>query len=183
MSTEPVGDSRLRQIQNEINTDPLVRGYAGMTDAAIATDMSDATLRTITFAIPMSDIETAIRTGGKWIPWNERGEEQSVVIAPDDSKVTGTHTHTVEFTGANIREFMQAFSSSLSQTSQNLNDAYWDGILTQAVADGDLGAAVKVSLQDLCRDIVSRGQEQGWGTDDPGPSVSEADVTAAKGLT
>ncbi len=123
----------LTSLNVELTTDPVAMGYAGHT-AGVATDpyadhrlIHDSSLRATgtTQCIPIMDTENLVREAGKWVQWNDKANERD--------PTTGAISNHAMY------EIMSVFTTRISEI--NWRDAYWSGLLDQAVADGDLGAA------------------------------------------
>ena len=152
--------SRWDDIKTELDTDPLGRGYAGMTDAQAAADMNTA-YRPTTVAIPVSEFENAARESGKFVDLTDRSELKE----PDGS-----------------RTFPSAYSlmSSLIGRTTEMDFAevgsYWYNVLEDCVAEGSLGTGAATAIRALCDEIITRGVELGVG------DVTAGDIEYARSL-
>ena len=147
-------------LADELNADPLGRGYSGMTDAQAADDVNTE-YRNTTVAIPVSEFENAARESGKFVDLTDRSELKE----PDGS-----------------RTFPSAYSlmSSLVGRTTEMDFAevgsYWYNVLEDCVAEGSLGTGAATQIRALCDEIISRGTELQIGI------VSEGDVQYARSL-
>ena len=152
--------SKWTDIKAELDTDPLGRGYAGMTDAQAAADMNTA-YRNTTVAITVSEFENAARESGKFVQLIDRSELKE----PDGSRTF---------------ESAYALMSSLVGRTTEMDFAevgsYWYNVLEDCVAEGSLGTGAATAIRALCDEIITRGVELGVGT------VEEGDVNYARSL-
>ncbi len=147
-------------LKSEIAGDPLGRGYSGMSDAEIATDLNTAYRPDGTKAISVAETELAIREAGKWVAWQNRANARN--------STTG------DIENAAMYEIMSVFDSRLVEI--NWRDSYWSVLLDQAVTDGDLGAAAAEGFKAQSDATQSRAQELQLGF------VDAAGVARAKAL-
>lgn len=154
-----LNQSQLQVWRTELDTDPLGRGYAGMTDEQAA-ESGNALDIASTQIIPTSEWELAIRKGGKWTPWRERAALQTVPDVYDNPA---------------MQEIMSAMISATTEVDLR-GDPYWSGLLDTAVADGELGAQAAELMKQLCDITISRATELGL------PTITTADTTAARAL-
>ncbi len=147
-------------IKTELDTDPLGRGYASMTDDEAAIDLNTE-YRATTVAISVSEFENAARQSGKFVQLIDRSELKE----PDGS-----------------RTFESAYSlmSSLVGRTTEMDfaevDSYWYNVLEDCVAEGSLGTGAAAAIRALCDEMISRGTEIGAG------EVAAGDVSYARSL-
>ena len=150
--------SRYTDLNTELVTDPLGRGYAGMTDAQAAADINTLYRPA---EVPVSGLEADIRLAGKWTGYREKADLQTVAGTYDNQS---------------MREFMDMFYSSINQGSTRTSEGYISDLVDAMVAEGSMGAAVGASLKAYDNDQQSRGSEIGVG------NVTEGDIAYARTL-
>ena len=155
--------SRFQTLADELNNDPLGRGYAGMTDAQAAADINTE-YRDVNYPVSLAALELATRESLKWAEYQERAQ------AKDNDGVT--------FLNPNMSEFMDLFftTSSLGGGQIDLQADYMNGLIDRMVAEGSLGPAAADALRNYGVQTVSRGTELEIGT------VTEGDVNYARTL-
>ena len=147
-------------LASEITVDPLGRGYAGMTDEQVATDINTAN-RSVNYPIQLDELNLAIRTNGQWTPYRELSEDQSV---------PGTYTN------QSMREFMDLFGSLTADTPYDMQSAYMTGLRADMVTEGSMSVGVSNAINDIGVQTVSRAVELELG------SVQTGDVAFARTL-
>jgi hypothetical protein len=145
--------------RNELDTDPLARGYAGMTDQQ-ATESGNTADRPATQAIPVSEWESAIRHAGKWTQFKERSDLQTTPGIYDNPEMF---------------EIMSTFNARTDAVDLR-GDSYWSDLLDAAVAAGDLGAGAAEQMKALCDTMISRATELGL------PVITTQDTIDARAL-
>ncbi len=162
--------SKWTDIKTELDTDPLGRGYAGMTDEQAAQDM-DAGREDPTQAyrmqnqrVVLAELELAIRESLKWANYREKQQ----------SREADGNTYIFP----NMAEFMDIFFSTSAATAGDvdLQGAYFSGLINRMEAEGSMGPQAADLLRDFGEVPVSRGTEIGAG------AISEGDVEYARGL-
>ncbi len=147
-----------QDLNTELTTDPLSRGYSGMTDAQAADDLNTVYRPA---EVPVPGLEADIRRFGLWTRYREKAE------AKDQD---GAYLNSA------MREFMDLFYSSLNQASTRTSDSYMNDLIDRMVAEGSMGAAAGEQLKAYDNNRQSRGSEIGFG------NVTDADVTVARAL-
>ena len=130
-------------LSDELANDPLVRGYAGMTDVQ-ATDDLNTEYRDVNYPILLDAVNYAIRENGRWTDFSERAELQTVVGTYDNQS---------------MKEFMDMFSGFTSLPEVDMQAAYMDGLIDAMVAEGSMGGAVATALKAFGVRTVSRAVE------------------------
>ena len=159
--------SRYQTLADELNNDPLGRGYAGMTDEQAAVDINTE-YRDVNYEVNIAALEVAVRESLKWSEYRERAE------AKDTDNVT--------LLNPNMAEFMDLFFTTSSiggaaGTGQiDLQGPYMSGLLDRMVAEGSMGPAVADAIKNFGVRTVSRGTELGIGT------VTTGDVNYSRTL-
>ena len=154
--------SRFQILADELNNDPLGRGYAGLTDAMAAADVNSV-YRTVHYPVTLAELELEIRTSLKWTQYQERANQQNV---------PGTYDF------ASMKEFMDLFFTTTSAQGGQVDtqDPYMSGLIDRMEAEGSMGAVAAQALREYGDFLVSRGVELEIGT------VTEGDVTYARSL-
>ena len=154
--------SRFNTLADELNNDPLGRGYAGMTDAQAAADINSV-YRDVNYPVSPADLELAIRESLKWTQYRERSELQTT---------PGTYDN------PNMREFMDVFFTTTSAQGGtiDLQSPYMAGLIDRMEAEGSMGAVAAQELREYGIQTVSRGTELEIGT------VTEGDVSYSRTL-
>lgn len=115
--------------------------------------------RNLPGARPITEAEQAMRAGGKWTQYCERGEAKN----PD-----GT------FSNPAMQELMSAFTARTNEV--NFMDAYWLDVLQRCVTEGSMGSGAAAQLQAWSDNIQSDAQRNLLGR----PTVG--DITYARSL-
>ena len=130
-------------LSDELANDPLVRGYAGMTDVQ-ATDDLNTEYRDVNYPILLDAVNYAIRENGRWTDFSERSELQTVVGTYDNQS---------------MKEFMDMFTGFTSLPEVDMQGAYMDALIDAMVAEGSMGGAVATALKAFGVRTVSRAVE------------------------
>ena len=130
-------------LSDELANDPLVRGYAGMTDVQ-ATDDLNTEYRDVNYPILLDAVNYAIRENGRWTDFSERAELQTVVGTYDNQS---------------MKEFMDMFTGFTSLPEIDMQGAYMDALIDAMVAEGSMGGAVATALKAFGVRTVSRAVE------------------------
>ena len=159
--------SRWDILADELNTDPLGRGYAGMNDAQAAADINTE-YRQVNYPVSVAGLELAIRESLKWTQYQERAELQTVA---------GTYDNPA------MKEFMDIFFTTSLATGGagsagqiDMQSPYMSGLINRMEAEGSMGAVAAQELREYGIQTVSRGTELEIGT------VTEGDVQYARTL-
>lgn len=142
--------ANLVALKSELDTDPLTRGYSGMSDQEAADDLNAAYRLEGSKPILIHETELAIRQAGKWVPWTNRAKERNAT--------------TDQIENPAMFEIMSVFDSRLREI--DWRDGYWSGLLDQAVADGDLGAAAAEAFKQQSDKYCTRAEELQLGAVD-----------------
>ena len=158
------------ELRVEIDTDPLGRGYAAMTDTQIASRVLVSGINTVNIessqAIPIDEFENAIRFAGKLEVFQSRARPlKPIDMGPP---VVEEHYNPAMF------ELMSAFEGRL--TDVNLRDAYWTLLIDTAVAEGALGSGAAEQIKALSDVFISRATQLEF------PTVTTDDVSNARAL-
>jgi hypothetical protein len=145
-------------LNTELISDPLTRGYAGMTDEEAATDLNTE-YRDVNYPILLDAVNYAIRENGKWTEFRELAELQ---------QISGTYNN------QSMREFMDMFTGFTSLPSVDMQAAYMDGLIDDMVTEGSMGPGVAAALKAFGIKTVSRAVEIDLGF------VSVGDVEHAR---
>ena len=152
--------SRFTILADELNNDPLGRGYAGMNDAAAAADINSV-YRDVNYPVDVDQLNLAIRESLKWTQYRERADLQTV---------EGTYDNQA------MREFMDIFLTVSTATPIDLQSAYMTYVINAMESEGSMGPAAAQELREYGIQTVSRGTELEIGT------VTEGDVQYARTL-
>ena len=147
-------------LANELNTDPLARGYAGMTDQQAADDINTE-YRTVNYPVFTDGLNAAIRESLKWTTYRERSEIQTVANVYDFPA---------------MREFMDLFFSTSETQPLDLQNPYFTWLIDSMESEGSMGTGAANAIRAFGERDVSRGTELGIGT------VAEGDVQYARTL-
>ena len=174
--------TQLRELTYELQTDPLARGYSGMSDAAITANLNDDTTqgvaRPFTFPVAVIEIEEALRGANKYHQLAERALERTRTTEVVSVGPPLVEKFTYEISADAVWLFMDLFLASKYQ-AVNLAEGYWAGLIDQMVADGDIGQGLGDGLKSLSQGLMSRAAEDD-ATKSSWPPATEADVAAAK---
>ena len=134
---------RIEKIRSEITTDPLARGYAGMTDAQVATDMN-----------------LVYRTNKAGVVDGYRVRER-INVADFDAQLAPSNK-------TQNRELVSAFfSGQVNLQDDCLKQAFWTifpaGTVSRKNWTGETGADGRWLGDDITKIKVSRGEELGVG--------------------
>jgi len=132
----------------ELTTDPLTRGYSGMSDEAATADLNTE-YRDVNYPILLDEVNYAIRENGKWTSYREKADLQTVAGTYDNQS---------------MREFMDMFGSFTSLPNVDMQGTYMDGLIDDMVTEGSMGSGVAASLKAFGEKTVSRAVELGLGT-------------------
>ena len=144
----------------ELTTDPLARGYSGMSDEAASADINTE-YRDVNYPILLDAVNYAIRENGKWTQYREEAELQTVAGTYDNQS---------------MREFMDMFTGFTSLPEVDMQATYMDGLIDDMVTEGSMGAGVAAALKAFGVQTVSRAVELELG------NVRTGDVTFARSL-
>ena len=132
----------------ELRDDPLGRGYAAMDDHQAADDLNTS-YRDWSVPIEVSELEFAMRSGGKWDDFQKRASDRT--------------------TNPNMAELMDTFTTRIPEAdlrgAQNKADKfgahirYWSELLDRCQLEGSLGAVAAEAMKALCDDMQSRAME------------------------
>ena len=129
----------------ELTTDPLGRGYSGMSDEAASIDLNTE-YRDVNYPILLDAVNYAIRENGKWTDFREKADLQTV---------SGTYDN------QSMREFMDMFTGFTSLPEVDMQAAYMDGLIDDMVTEGSMGAGVATALKAFGEQTVARWVEIG----------------------
>lgn len=152
--------SRFQTLADELNDDPLGRGYSGMTDAQAAADINTK-YRDVNYPIDVDQLNLAIRESFKWTNYREKADLQTV---------EGTYDNQY------MREFMDIFLTVSTSTPIDLQSAYMTQVINGMESEASMGPAAAAQLRVYGEQTVSRGTELEIGI------VSEGDVQYARSL-
>ena len=130
-------------LNTELTTDPLGRGYSGMSDEAARIDLNTE-YRDRNFPILLDAVNYAIRENGKWTEFRELAELQTV---------SGTYDN------QSMREFMDMFTGFTSLPEVDMQATYMDGLIDAMVTEGSMGIGVANALKAFGVQTVSRAVE------------------------
>ena len=147
-------------LNTELTTDPLTRGYAGMTDQQAADDINTV-YRLVNYPVFTDGLNAAIRESLKWTSYREKSETQTIENVYDFPA---------------MREFMDLFFSTSENQALDLQNSYFTWLIDSMVSEGSMGAGAADALRTFGEQTVSRGTELGLGT------VAEGDVQQARAL-
>ena len=146
-------------LADELNNDPLGRGYSGMDNSQAADDInSDYVVSTK--ALTVGEFEEALRHSTKYMQFADRAELK------DDQ---GDSTY------PNISELMRSLSTRVTEMDFR-GELYWNDLLDDCVAEGSIGTGAADAIKALCDITISRGTDLEIGT------VTAADVSYARSL-
>ncbi len=152
--------SRWDILADELNTDPLGRGYAGMTDAQAADDINTE-YRQVNYPIDVDRLNLAVRESLKWTQYRERADLQTVA---------GTYDNPY------MREFMDIFLTVSTSTPIDLTSDYMTQVINGMEGEGSMGPVAAQQLREYGIQTVSRGTELEIGV------VNEGDVAYSRSL-
>ena len=147
-------------LNTELTTDPLGRGYSGMSDEAASIDLNTE-YRDVNYPILLDAVNYAIRENGKWTDFREKADLQTVLGTYDNQS---------------MREFMDMFTGFTSLPEVDMQAAYMDGLIDAMVLEGSMGAGVATALKAFGEQTVSRAFELELG------EVRVGDVQVARSL-
>ena len=130
-------------LSDELVNDPLVRGYAGMTDVQ-ATDDLNTEYRDVNYPILLDAVNYAIRENGRWTEYREKSELQTVAGTYDNQS---------------MKEFMDMFTGFTSLPEIDMQATYMDALIDDMVTEGSMGAGVAAALKAFGVKTVSRAVE------------------------
>jgi hypothetical protein len=130
-------------LNTELITDPLGRGYSGMTDEE-ATDDLNTEYRDVNYPILIDLINQSIRDNGKWTEFRESADIQTVAGTYDNQS---------------MREFMDIFTTFTSIPNVDVQGVYMTALLAAMVVEGSMGAGAETAISILGIQTVSRSTE------------------------
>jgi len=130
-------------LKSELDADSLGRGYSGMTDVEATADLNTE-YRDVNYPVLIDSINQAIRENGKWTPFRELAEAQTI---------PGTYAN------QSMREFMDMFTSFTSLPEIDLHGTYMAGLIADMVTEGSMGAGAANAISNFGIKTVSRGVE------------------------
>jgi hypothetical protein len=135
-------------LASEINVDPLGRGYSGMTDEQVTIDINTK-YRVANYPIELDLLNFAIRDNGKWTPFREAADLQTI---------PGTYDNQA------MREFMDLFGTLTVNTQYDMQSAYMTALRANMVSEGSMTAPISSAINDLGIQTVSRAVELELGS-------------------
>jgi len=145
----------IEQLRQELNDDPLGRGYSGMTDQQAADDLNTV-YRQRTVPIPVSDIRRYLFVQNLWLSIKQ-GTQVSAVMARD---------------ALNMFERFHVDQQDVSDTVENLLD--------NLVSDGFITTDNKSTVLAMGVQSMTRAEE--LGLLGRSPEIGPAHVTQARNL-
>lgn len=173
-------------LRTEITTDPLVRGYSGMTDLQVADDMNllnRPDTASIEAVIKFMLMDNTYKTDGDDTQdrsiWQRMKEVVAMANTPSVSTANPWGSTSIgsitEIRQVKTHQLVEFFTlSAQGNLSVDLTDSNFQVYLAGAEAAGCLSAAQETSLLALSDNLKSRGQELGIGT------IRENNVTEAR---
>jgi len=149
---------KLNRLRGEIDADPLTRGYAGMTDAQVASSLNAAD-RTLTFRADIEELERFV---------HENLHSGATIWS-------GIHGASVDDQHAAHGLCVEVIRILDRLQSVNLADVTSQALLDGLLAAGLCSSTHKTSVTALSQQIVSRNAElQIWHHDLPEHAVTSA---------
>lgn len=135
-------------LASEITIDPLARGYAGMTDEQVTADINTE-YRVVNYSIQLDLLNFTIRENGKWTPFRELADLQTVAGTYDNQS---------------MREFMDLFGTFTINTEYDMQSTYMTTLRDDMVTEGSMSAPISSAINDLGIQTVSRAVELELGS-------------------
>ncbi len=163
-------------LKNEIDTDPLARGYAGMTDIQVADDMNLSNRRGLVGIADMLKfllLDNVYSTDGDdtearsiWQRMKEVVSMAAVPVSPGSANPWGSTSigNITEIQQIRTHQLLSFFTlSAQGSLVVDIEDSNFQGYLTGAQAAGCMSVSQKNDFLALADNLQSRGEELSLG--------------------